>query len=113
MTGCLPAVGVEKLLKHDLFENMFAMFHNKTMINRPYAPFWSAYVFHQLVGTADVMKTTVEGAAAATFHAYTFTHVRAAPMNGAALLLVNLDRTLQASVPLPPTLGKSCTSVAE
>lgn len=57
------------------------------------------------------METTVKGAV--NFHAYTFTHVRAAPMTGAAMILVNLDRTLQASVPLPRTLAKKCTSVAE
>eukprot|EP01043_Picozoa_sp_COSAG02_P113743 COSAG02_NODE_49998_length_323_cov_0.919643_1_plen_41_part_01 len=39
-------VGVERLLKHDLFENMFVMFHtnsaNTTAKVQPYAPYWSA-----------------------------------------------------------------------
>ena len=71
--GCLPVVGVQRLLKHDLFENMFTMFKDKTSI-QPYAAYWSALLFHQLVGTADVMETTVTGAPPTSFHA-----VRAVP----------------------------------
>ena len=52
-------VGVERLLKHDLFENMFTMFgdgnsDNTTAKVQPYAPYWSAWLFHRLVGTASV-----------------------------------------------------------
>ncbi len=51
-------VGVERLLKHDLFENMFVMFHgnsaNTTARVQPYAPYWSAWLFKQLDGTASV-----------------------------------------------------------
>ena len=46
-----------------------------------------------------------------TFHAYTFTHVRAEPIKASVLLLVNLDRSLHASVALPLHLRKSCSSV--
>lgn len=55
------------------------------------------------------METTVAAPYNNTFHAYTFTHVRAEPIQAAALLFVNLDRSLRASVALPPHL--SCTSV--
>ena len=59
------------------------------------------------------METTVAAPYNSTFHAYTFTHVRAEPIEAAALLLVNLDRNMQASVALPPHLRKSCTGVEE
>ena len=56
-------VGVERLLKHDLFENMFVMFHtnsaNTTAKVQPYAPYWSAWLFKQLVGTASVRTLPV------------------------------------------------------
>jgi hypothetical protein len=59
------------------------------------------------------METTVAAPYNSTFHAYMFTHVRAEPIEAAALLLVNLDRNMQASVALPPHLRKSCTGVEE
>lgn len=59
--GCMQ-VGVERLLKHDLFENMFVMFHgnsaNTTARIQPYPPYWSAWLFKQLVGTASVRMCT-------------------------------------------------------
>ena len=58
------------------------------------------------------METTVVSNTT-NFHAYTFTHVRAAPSAGAAMLLLNLDRTLQASVALPHSLASGCHSVEE
>lgn len=59
------------------------------------------------------METTVAAPFNSTFHAYAFTHVRAEPIEATALLLVNLDRNLQASVALPPHIRTSCTSVVE
>ena len=57
------------------------------------------------------METTVAAPYNDTFHAYTFTHVRAEPIKASVLLLVNLDRSLHASVALPLHLRKSCSSV--
>ena len=75
----------------DLFENMF----EPPDLARPYAPFWAAFLFRQLVGEAVILPTTVDPATAPPgFHAYAFTHVAAAPIGGSALLLLNLDRTL-------------------
>ena len=60
---------------------------------------------------AQVIETTVAAPYSNTFHAYTFTHVRAEPIRASALLLVNLDRSLQASVALPIHLRTSCSGV--
>ena len=69
-------------------------------------PYYSRYSL-----LVQVMETTVAAPYNSTFHAYTFTHARAEPIQASALLLVNLDRNLQASVALPPHLVKSCTTV--
>ena len=110
--GCLPAVGVSRLLKHDLFENMFAKgLPSGPTLNAPLAPFWSAFAFRQLIGGATVLSTTVEGADAASLKAYAFQQIQGSAGGGSALLLINLDDSLQASVPVPEQMQKSCKSV--
>jgi hypothetical protein len=132
--GCLPGQGVAKMMKHDLFGNMFCSsdsnaskvsagghggpgpyagrttcYGKKDLMDVPTPPFWSALLYRQLIGEADVLSTTVvsDGTAATTVHVYTFARAQ----GGTVLVIVNLDETLQASVSLPDTIKRSCTSL--
>ena len=120
--GCLSAVGVARLLKHDLFENMFLRPGRGTALplQAPYAPYWSALVFNRLIGQqASVLNTTVESADEndrfSNIHATAFQHNHT--LRGLTLLFLNLDDKLQASVSIPSNFLRgfgeqgNCTSV--
>ena len=151
--GCLPSVGVAKLLKHgkapslartlvcyssrrilhlaraparyryllkfmfaDLFENMFMSAPTGgPALHTPFPPFWSAFLFRQLIGTtAEVLSTSVTGGGTGKrVHAYAFnlTHTADFGHSTMVLLALNLDPTAPARINTPESILRSCSNV--
>ena len=102
--GCLSAVGVSKLLKHDLFENLFTRPAAGT--GTPSPVFWAGWLFKRLVafpsagppGRAAVMPVELENASLGV-HVYAFkTHDAVTPNVLMALNLGNLTESFESSL---------------
>jgi hypothetical protein len=96
--GCSATAGLQKFLKHDIFENMLERAPDGSSWISPRPPFFIAKLWHDLVGAAVAIPSTVTtaGTQAKHVHAWSFRNVRA--VHGLVVLLLDLRNASESSI---------------